>query len=113
MICILFVIPCHLLITLYVRRIRLACSAFIPIANIFDKILTQADLPPGGLLDRDSDLVVDDNLGFAKNRTLSRLTEMQSMEYLVEHSNKHAPELLLALAEAQAKESGKGSMAIK
>lgn len=90
----------------------MACSASMPIANLFDKILTQADLPSGGITDRDSDLVVDDNLGFAKNRTISRLTEMQSMEYLVEHSNKHAPELLLALAEAQARESEKVSSAV-
>jgi hypothetical protein len=30
--------------------------------------------------------VVDDNLGFAKERTVSRLTEMQSGEYLIAHA---------------------------
>jgi hypothetical protein len=41
--------------------------------------------------------VVDDNLGFTKDRTISRLIEMQSREYLTQHAEKHAPELLLAL----------------
>ena len=27
-------------------------------------------------------LVVDDNLGFTKDRTISRLTEMQTLEYV-------------------------------
>lgn len=44
--------------------------------------------------------VVDDNLGFAKDRTISRLTEMQSQEYLIAHAKQNAPELLLALEEA-------------
>ena len=46
-----------------------------------------------------SEQVVDDNLGFAKDRTISRLTEMQSAEYLRAHAKAHAPELLLALTE--------------
>lgn len=41
--------------------------------------------------------VVDDNLGFTKARTISRLIEMQSREYLTHHAEQHAPELLLAL----------------
>ena len=45
-------------------------------------------------------LVVDDNLGFAKDRTISRLLEMQSREYLIVHAEHHAPELVLALKEA-------------
>lgn len=45
--------------------------------------------------------VVDDNLGFAKDRTVSRLIEMQSVEYLIAHSKENAPELLLALEEKQ------------
>lgn len=49
------------------------------------------------------DWVVDDKLSFAKERTISRLVEMGSTEYLVEHANRHAPELLLALAEKQEK----------
>jgi hypothetical protein len=52
------------------------------------------------------DVVVDDQLGFAKDRTISRLTEMQSVEYLLQHA-KQRPELkhlVLALQEAQEKQ---------
>lgn len=48
-----------------------------------------------------SDAVVDDNLGFAKERTISRLTEMQTLEHLINHAELHAPQLLLALKEAR------------
>ena len=48
--------------------------------------------------------VVDDNLGFAKDRTVSRLTEMQSKEYLRAHATAHAPELLYALDEGEKQE---------
>jgi hypothetical protein len=49
---------------------------------------------------------IDDNLGFSKDRCISRLTEMQSYEYLIAHAKKHSPQLLLALQEA-APEDGK------
>lgn len=51
------------------------------------------------------DDLVDDNLGFSKERCISRLTEMQSFEYLIEHAKQHSPQLMLALEQA----SGKGS----
>lgn len=86
-------------------RIRLACTSDCQLNEIFEHIVTQAELPAEGIKDKNSAILVDDNLGFAKDRTVSRLIEMQSMEYLVDHSNRHAPELLLALAEAQAKKS--------
>ena len=44
--------------------------------------------------------IVDDELAFASDRTVSRLTEMQSASYLVAHAKQHAPHLLLALEEA-------------
>lgn len=47
--------------------------------------------------------VVDDNLGFVKDRTISRLIEMQSNEYLIAHAVTHAPELLLALKEERSR----------
>ncbi|GBG00285.1 hypothetical protein Rsub_12964 [Raphidocelis subcapitata] len=46
------------------------------------------------------DALVDDNLGFSKDRTVSRLTEMQSLEYLAAHAEAHEPSLTLALREA-------------
>ena len=52
--------------------------------------------------------VVDDNLGFSKERCISRLVEMQSLEYLIRHAKRHSPSLLLALEEAQARSSGGG-----
>jgi peroxisome-assembly ATPase len=47
------------------------------------------------------DLVVDDNLGFAKDRTVSRLTEMQTSEYAIAHAEMHDQALLSALGEVQ------------
>ncbi|GMH39421.1 hypothetical protein BSKO_07319 [Bryopsis sp. KO-2023] len=93
---------------LYDHRARLACSAEVSPVELFENIITQADLPPGGISNMDTEIVVDDNLGFAKDRAISRLTEMQSLEYLVEHANRHAPELLLALAEAQTRKDRTG-----
>lgn len=46
--------------------------------------------------------MVDDELAFASERTVSRLTEMQSASYLKAHAQAHAPHLLLALQEAEA-----------
>ena len=46
-----------------------------------------------------ADLLIDDNLAFSKDRTISRLTEMESMEYMLEHAKRRAPHLLLALEE--------------
>lgn len=40
---------------------------------------------------------VDDKLGFAKDRTISRLLEMQSVEYQLHHARQHEPSLVLAL----------------
>jgi hypothetical protein len=45
-------------------------------------------------------VVIDDNLGFAKDRTVSRLIEMQSDEYREQHALQRAPQLLSALHEA-------------
>lgn len=45
--------------------------------------------------------MVDDNLGFAKDRIISRLTEMDSLEYLTAHAKQHEPVLLPALEEAK------------
>ena len=52
------------------------------------------------------DDIIDDNLGFSKERCISRLTEMQSFEYLIEHAKQHSPQLLLALEQASNKGTG-------
>ena len=49
---------------------------------------------------------MDDNLGFAKDRCISRLTEMQSSEYLTAHALAHAPTLLYALKDGDRTEDG-------
>ena len=80
------------------------CTAEAAPFDLFANVVTQAQHEEMGLSQAEnSELMVDDNLGFAKDRTVSRLIEMQSLDYQVEHSNRHAPELLLALAEAQEK----------
>lgn len=42
---------------------------------------------------------MDDNLAFSKDRTISRLTEMESHKYLMSHAQRHVPCLVLALEE--------------
>lgn len=51
--------------------------------------------------------IVDDNLAFSKDRTVSRLTEMESREYLMSHARKHVPCLVLALEEEGGAEKSK------
>lgn len=53
---------------------------------------------------QNEDIVVDDQLAFAKDRTISRLTEMQSIEYLLAHAKQHAPHMVLALQEMHQKQ---------
>ncbi len=57
------------------------------------------------------DLLVDNELGFSKDRTVSRLTEMQSLEYLAAHADAHDPSLKLALQEALDKKAAKARAA--
>jgi len=84
---------------LYENRIRLICSADGRPEALFENIHVYdrqpRDVAPEAR--NSSDIVIDDNLGFVKERTISRLIEMQSNEYLVDHANRHAPELLKAL----------------
>ncbi|CAL8468725.1 g8265 [Coccomyxa elongata] len=91
---------------LYEHHIRLVCSAGGQPLDLFEHILTREQLRERGpaQVNKDED-VIDDNLGFSKERCISRLTEMQSFEYLMAHAKKHSPELLLALQEAAARDS--------
>lgn len=50
------------------------------------------------------EVVVDVQLAFVKDRAISRLTEMQSIEYQIQYAKQHAPQLVLALEEMQQKE---------
>jgi hypothetical protein len=57
------------------------------------------------------ELLVDNELGFAKDRTISRLTEMQSLEYLAAHAEAHEPSLMAALREALDKKASAAAAA--
>ncbi|GLI64849.1 hypothetical protein VaNZ11_008232 [Volvox africanus] len=88
---------------MYEARTRLLVTAEAPPVDLFTNIITQFDAAKKPDLAALPDVVVDDNLGFAKDRTISRLTEMQSLEYLLHHARQHEPSLVLALQEAQAR----------
>ncbi|EFJ47611.1 hypothetical protein VOLCADRAFT_61252, partial [Volvox carteri f. nagariensis] len=82
---------------MYEARTRLLVTAEAAPTDLFVNIITQFDAAKGPDLAALPDVVVDDNLGFSKDRTISRLTEMQSLEYLVHHARQHEPSLVLAL----------------
>ncbi|KFM22558.1 Putative ATPase N2B [Auxenochlorella protothecoides] len=105
---------------LYEHRTRLLCSAEATPSDLFANVVTVAAAaearrkgrPPGpeqasGRRECGCCCVVDDNLGFAKDRTISRLLEMQSGEYLEAHAKSHAPHLLLAIQEQRRKEEAR------
>ncbi|KAL4448617.1 hypothetical protein ABPG75_005836 [Micractinium tetrahymenae] len=103
---------------LYEHRVRFLCSAEALPFELFENIQTNAEAraaaASSGVIGRagansSSSIVVDDNLGFAKDRTISRLTEMQSEEYLRAHAKAHAPELLLALKDGKRAAAGSSS----
>eukprot|EP00250_Pteridium_aquilinum_P015855 c22803_g1_i1 orf=279-1796(-) len=74
---------------MYENRGRLLCSAEDDPVGLFKRCVTVADAPMTSLRARrsdDADLCVDNELGFAKERTISRLTEMNSKPYLEEHA---------------------------
>jgi protein AFG1 len=97
---------------LYEHRVRFLCSAESMPLQLFENIKTNQEAKAASAASGNgssspdaSEMVVDDNLGFAKDRTISRLTEMQSKEYLRAHAERHAPELLYALDEAEKRET--------
>lgn len=89
--------------TAYDHRIRLFASARGQPADLFAKVVSQAEAKSAGS-SLPADALVDDNLAFAKERTISRLLEAQSLSYLMDHARLHAPVLLPALEELREKE---------
>lgn len=78
---------------MYENKARLMCTAEGSPFELFERIVTISDAeqlaPRTSSRSRkkdDLDLCVDNELGFAKDRTISRLTEMNSKEYLEHHA---------------------------
>lgn len=74
---------------MYESKARLLCSAEAKPVDLFKCCITVADAPKSSSRARrhdDADLCVDNELGFAKERTISRLMEMNSQPYLEEHA---------------------------
>ncbi|KAK1316884.1 hypothetical protein QJS10_CPA05g02274 [Acorus calamus] len=80
---------------MYENKARLLCTAEAYPTALFDRIVTVSDAqkmaPRTSSRSRrndDANVCVDNELGFAKDRTISRLTEMNSKEYLERHAAK-------------------------
>ncbi|XP_023634724.1 AFG1-like ATPase isoform X1 [Capsella rubella] len=78
---------------MYENRARLSCTAEASPQELLEKIVTISEAksmaPRTSSRSRKNDvteLCVDNELGFAKDRTISRLTEMNSKEYLEQHA---------------------------
>ncbi|XP_014510273.1 AFG1-like ATPase isoform X1 [Vigna radiata var. radiata] len=78
---------------IYENKARLLCTAEGTPQDLFEKIVTISEAknmaPRTSSRSRkndDSNLCVDNELGFAKDRTISRLTEINSKEYLEHHA---------------------------
>ncbi|XP_021275609.1 lactation elevated protein 1 [Herrania umbratica] len=92
---------------MYENRSRLLCTAEGSPQELFENIVTVSDAqqmaPRTSSRSRrndDSDLCVDNELGFAKDRTISRLTEMNSKEYLEQHAEERQLSQEVANADA-------------
>ncbi|XP_010438505.1 PREDICTED: lactation elevated protein 1-like [Camelina sativa] len=82
---------------MYETKARLLCTAEGSPLELLERIVTISDAqqiaPRTSSRSRksdDLDICVDNELGFAKDRTISRLTEMNSREYLEQHSRMSA-----------------------
>ncbi|XP_022922016.1 AFG1-like ATPase [Cucurbita moschata] len=78
---------------MYENKARLLCTAEGSPRELFEKVVTISDAqqiaPRTSARSQKndvSDLCVDNELGFAKDRTISRLTEINSKEYLEQHA---------------------------
>ncbi|KAL6185478.1 hypothetical protein ACLB2K_041611 [Fragaria x ananassa] len=75
---------------MYENKGRLMCTAEGTPSELFERIVTIQQVAPRtssrSRKNDDLELCVDNELGFAKDRTISRLTEMNSKEYLEHHA---------------------------
>ncbi|CAO2823057.1 unnamed protein product [Amaranthus hypochondriacus] len=86
---------------MYENKARLLCTAEGSPVDLFERIVTISDAksiaPRTSSRSRKNDrvdLCVDNELGFAKDRTISRLTEINSKEYLEHHASMQATKQL-------------------
>ena len=75
----------------YEHKFLIVCTAEASPIELFEKVipLDEAKKQGAAKLDGDEELLVDDNLGFTRDRTISRLTEMQTKEYRSAHYEAH------------------------
>uniref|UniRef100_A0A0D9X609 AAA+ ATPase domain-containing protein n=2 Tax=Leersia perrieri TaxID=77586 RepID=A0A0D9X609_9ORYZ len=84
---------------MYENKARLLCTAEAAPIELFENVVTVAEahkISPRSSRSQktdDPDLCVDNELGFAKDRTISRLTEINSREYLEDFEAKLRPPL--------------------
>lgn len=84
----------------YEQRARLILAAEGQPASLFENILTHSEFQDAKArlsAEAMEQLCVDDNVGFAKERCVSRLLEMSSLRYARQWAVRHAPELLPSL----------------
>ncbi|KMZ74285.1 AFG1-like ATPase family protein [Zostera marina] len=79
---------------MYESKARLVCTAEASPVDLFDRVMTVSDAkkiqPRTSSRSQKNDVIdlcVDNELGFSKDRTISRLTEMNSKEYLEQHDS--------------------------
>ncbi|XP_042475386.1 AFG1-like ATPase [Macadamia integrifolia] len=93
---------------MYENKARLLCTAEGTPTELLERIVTVSDAqhmaPRTSSRSRkhdDIDICVDNELGFAKDRTISRLTEMNSREYLEQHAAMLASEMQIPVEKAK------------
>ncbi|KAL2632301.1 hypothetical protein R1flu_016987 [Riccia fluitans] len=77
---------------LYEHKARFLCSAEASPVELFEKVLPISEAPKVKRTSSrsnksdDADILIDNDLGFTKDRTISRLTEINSTEYQEDHA---------------------------
>ncbi|KAL3695358.1 hypothetical protein R1sor_009434 [Riccia sorocarpa] len=77
---------------LYEHKARFLCSAEASPVELFEKVLPISEAPKQKRTSsrssktEDADILIDNDLGFTKDRTISRLTEINSSEYQEDHA---------------------------
>lgn len=81
---------------LYEKRVKFLVAAEDYPEGLFRFVYQHSE---SAAMPNDADSFVDDHLGFVKDRTVSRLLEMQSIEYAMAHAERYQRDIVLALQE--------------